>query len=158
DPLMVRRLRALPELSTAAVVNCVDDPARAGSWVCGADPAEIGRVFDLEIVQGHFADVTAGGIGVVADRGYPLGALLTIGAATFTVKAVYRSSGNFSAYLMMPGDLARIGGQPFPGAAYLRVAPGVNPAAARAAVERAVAGFPAVEVHNRDEFHLRDLD
>jgi ABC-type lipoprotein release transport system permease subunit len=48
DPEAIRRLRAVPELSSVVVVNCIDNEAKAGVE-CAVDPVEVGRVVDLEI-------------------------------------------------------------------------------------------------------------
>jgi putative ABC transport system permease protein len=156
DPEVIRRLRVLPELSSVVVVNCFDNTANGA--VCAADPAEIARVVDLEIVHGSLTDLSIGGVGVSEESGYTLGAALPVGGASIPVKAVYRANGNFDNYLMTPTVLARTAARTYPGNALLRVASGVDMGAARGAVLREVASFPDVEVHDRDEFHEHDLD
>jgi len=153
DPAMVRRLRALPQLSAVVTIDCVDNAGQ----VCAADPSQFPYVLDLDVVRGSLAAVTAGGVGVSEHRGQPVGSRVRVGGAELTVRAVYRRTGSFDDYLMQPADLARVGGEPYPVAALARVAPGVAPGDARPAVVAAVSGLPAVEVHDRSELHERDL-
>lgn len=156
DPAMVRRLRALPQLSAVVTIDCVDDAGRGGQ-ICAADPGQFPHVRELNVVQGSLAAVTAGGVGVSEDQGRPVGSRMRIGGAELTVRAVYRRTGSFDDYLMRPADLARVGGEPYPVTALLRVAPDVAPGDARPAVVAAVSGLPAVEVHERSELHEQDL-
>jgi len=156
DPAVVRRLRALPQLAAVVTIDCVDQGSQGGQ-VCAADPGQFPHVLDLDVVQGSLAAVTAGGVGVSEHRRQPVGSRVRVGGAELTVRAVYRRTGGFDDYLMQPADLARVGGEPYPVTAFLRVAPGVVPGDARPAVVAAMSGLPAVEVHERSELHERDL-
>jgi putative ABC transport system permease protein len=75
------------------------------------------------------------------------------GGRTFTLRAVYRHesyvSTSLPSYLLGSADYAALGGDTAVGAALLRVADGVVPATARAAVDRAVAARPGLVVEDR---------
>jgi putative ABC transport system permease protein len=160
DPAAVARLRSLPQLGTVVTVDCVDDPATDGQ-ICAADPAGLSKVLDLEVLSGSLTDLSAGGVGLdeAAATGahVRVGSTLRLGAASFTVRAVYRGTGGFRSYLLAPAELARVGGHPAPTMALVRLAAGVPSGVARAAVSTAVAGYPNIELQDRDEFHDKDL-
>jgi putative ABC transport system permease protein len=156
QPAIVDRLLALPQLAAVVPVECATDPAKPA---CAADPAAIGAVKDLVLVAGSLADIGPDRIGVsdrVAERqGWTLGSASTIGGRTRTVAAIYEEVPTFSAYLMMPAELA---GERRPMAVYVRVAPGADPAEARAALAGAAAAFPGVAVQSRADLHRHDLE
>jgi putative ABC transport system permease protein len=154
DPAAVARLRTLPQLGTVVTVDCVN------GQICATDPSGLSKVIDLEVLSGSLTDLSTGGVGLdqaaATAAGVRVGSTLRLGAASFTVRAVYRSTGNIRTYLMVPAELARVGGHPAPTAALVRAAAGVPVGVARAAVVRAVAGYPD-QLQDRDEFHGDDL-
>jgi len=155
DPAVVDRLRGLPGLAAVVPVECATGPEP----VCGADPAAIAQVKDLQFVAGSLAGVGPARVGVsdrTAERhGWALGSAATIGGRTRTVAAIYREVSTFDSYLMAPVEL---GGERRPMAVYVRVAPGGDRAAARAAVAGAAAAFPGLAVADKDSFHRHNLE
>ena len=151
NPAVVDRLRAIPGLAAVVPVECTD--------VCGADPATITAVKDLELLAGSLAAVGPGRVGVsdrTAERqGWTVGFAAAIGGRTRTVAAIYHEVPTFSAYLIPPAEL---GGERRPMAVYVRVASRGDLAAARAAVDGAAAAFPGLAVQDKDSLHRRDLD
>jgi putative ABC transport system permease protein len=151
DPAVVDRLRALPGLAAVVPVECSD--------VCAADPAAIAQVKDLVLVAGSLSDVGPDRVGVsdrTAEReGWTLGSAATIGGRTRTVAAIFEAVSTFDSYLIPP---AQANGDRRPMAVYVRVAPGANLAAARAALAGAVAAFPGLAVQGRDSIHRHDLE
>jgi putative ABC transport system permease protein len=165
NPAILARLRAVPEIAAVAPVRCVPGAGADQRTVCAADPATIGEVKDLEMVSGDLADLGPGALGVSQDdataAGWTTGSAVTIHAAgrgrSFTVKAIYRTTTTFGAYLMAPADLTRLGAGATIATVYVR-ASAEDPTAARAAVGRVAADFPGVEIHDRAEFHQSDIE
>jgi putative ABC transport system permease protein len=165
NPAIVARLRALPEVAAVVPVRCVPGTGAEQRTICAADPATIAEVKDLEMASGSLADLGPGALGVsqadATAAGWTTGAAVTIHAAGgsrgFTVKAIYRTTTTFGAYLMAPADQAHLGAGVTTPTVYIRAAAG-DPAAARAAVGRVAAGFPGVEIHDRAEFHRSDIE
>ena len=159
DPAVVARLRSLRQVREVVTIDCVGDRARG--LTCAADPSRLPAVLDLEFVSGSLADLATGGVGLdeaaAMGMGVDVGSTLRLGAASLTVKAVYRGTGTFSSYLMAPSELAKVGGGRAPISALVRVADGADVGRARAAVVSAVAAYPDIEVHDRDEVHGDEL-
>jgi putative ABC transport system permease protein len=159
----VVRLSALPELSPAVPVQYTQGAVGgAQADVYAVDPARFSQVVELDVRAGSVSDLSAGAIGVTDDvaaaNGWTVGTRVPVrlprGTQTFTVRAVYAadhyglSTGGLP-YMMVPSDYARLGGDPRAVGVYSRVADGVSQAAARAAVERALAGHPELVVEDR---------
>src|SRR5262245_6316140 len=164
NPAIVARLRALPEVAAVVPVRCAPGTLADQRAVCAVDPATIAEVKDLELVSGSLADLGHGAIGVSQDdataAGWTTGATVTMHAAggsrTFIVKAIYRATETFGAYLMAPADYAQLGAGATTPTVYARSAAD-DPAAAREAVARVTADYPGVEIHDRAEFHQSDI-
>jgi len=159
---LIARLAALPEL--AAVVpmrSTVGTAAGTDADISGANLAGFARVRGLDVTAGGTADVSAGGLwvsdDVAADHDWRVGSPVPVnlgkGSRTLTIRAVYRHESYVSTtlprYLIGTADYAALGGDTTVGAVLLRVADGVTPVVARAAVHRAVAGSPGLTVVDR---------
>ena len=151
SPDLERQLRELPEVATVVPVRCWTDKG-SEDRLCGADPAVLSRVMDLDVVEGSVADVTAGGIGVneasAEAGGWTIGTPLRFQGHTFTVRAIYRSLYTFSEFLISGADLDQLDTEPI--ALYVE--------GERGAVDRVVAAYPGVEVRDRDQRLGRELD
>ena len=159
---LLARLAALPELSAVVPTrSALGTAAGAEADVTGADLADFARVRGLDVTAGSLADVSRGGLwvadDVAAEHRWTIGSRVPVnlgrGSRSFTVRAVYRHesyvSATLSNYLLGSADYIGLGGHAAVGAALLRVADGVAPAAARAAVDRAVAGWSGLAVVDR---------
>ena len=173
SPEVAERLAGLPELAAVAAF------AGTGAAVAGreggltaADPARLGQVLSLRIVDGALADLTAGAIAVsleaARDLDLAVGAPVTVrtpqGERVLAVRAVYDTSGldalarqelPLADYLITPADhraLADGGGLTMVLATRRA---GVSRDAARAAIARAVRDHPTVEVASRGELRRR---
>jgi putative ABC transport system permease protein len=159
NPEVAMRLRALPELAVVADVQYLPQVTVGGDpGVVGADPVSYQQVAAINVTQGSLADLGADGI-VVARRqadahGWRIGSPVPValpGATTthtFTVKAIH-DSGRSLVALLAPAGYQRLGHDQSSGTVLARTAAGVTPAAARAAIDRALAGFPTVQVEDR---------
>jgi putative ABC transport system permease protein len=159
---LLARLAALPDLSAVVPTrSTLGTAAGTEADVTGADLADFARVRGLDVTAGSLADVSRGGLwvtdDVAADHGWTVGSRVPVnlgqGGRTFTLRAVYRHESYVSTslprYLLGSADYAALGGDAAVGAALLRVADGVAPATARAAVDRAVAARAGLVVEDR---------
>jgi putative ABC transport system permease protein len=159
---LLMRLAALPELSAVVPTrSTLGTAAGTEAEVTGVDLNDFARVRGLDVTAGSLADVSRRGLWVVddvaADHGWTVGSRVPVnlgqGSRTFTLRAVYRHESYVSTslprYLLGSADYAALGGDTAVGAALLRVADGVAPATARAAVDRAVAALPGLVVEDR---------
>lgn len=140
--------------------------------LAAVDPAQLAAVLALPVTEGALSDLADGGIAlrrtVARERGATIGSTVRLRTGvddpgqTFTVRAVYDTSGlggysiaHLPIYdsLITPSDYERLVGDPAVARVYATVRAGVPPAAARAAIARALADQPTVEVTDRD--HLR---
>jgi putative ABC transport system permease protein len=176
QPLMsqrvAERLAGLPEL--AAVVALQDTGATVAgrqSGVTAVDPARVGQVLALPVTDGALADLTSGSIAVdrqAAVEGTRVGSKLIVRkggeARVFTVAAIYDTSGldpfvrqelSIGDHLITPADYRRLGGEPGLTKVFATVRDGVAPAAAQAAIERAIPDYPNVEIVGRDQLRQR---
>jgi putative ABC transport system permease protein len=176
QPLMsqrvAERLAGLPEL--AAVVALQDTGATVAgrqSGVTAVDPARIGQVLALPVTDGALADLTGGSIAVdrqAAAEGIRIGSKVHVQkgatAQVFTVRAIYDTAGldpfvrqelSVGDHLITPADYRRLGGDPGLTKVFATVRDGVTPAAARAAIERAIPDYPNVEIVGRDQLRQR---
>jgi putative ABC transport system permease protein len=159
DPEVAMRLRALPELAVVADVQYLPQATVGGDpGVVGADPVSYQQVAAINLTQGSLADLGADGIAVArrqADaHGWRLGSPVPVALPgtttthTFTVKAIH-DSGRSLVALLAPAGYQRLGHDQGSGTVLARTAAGVTLAAARVAIDRALAGFPTVQVQDR---------
>jgi putative ABC transport system permease protein len=142
--------------------------------LAGVDPTGLAAVLALPVTDGALADLADGGIalrrGIAAERGATVGSTVRLRAGvdsaeqTFTVRAIYDTSdlGGYAVAhlpifdsLITPADYQRLVGDPAVATVYASVREGVTPAAAHAAIARALAGHPTVEITGRDELRRR---
>jgi putative ABC transport system permease protein len=140
--------------------------------VTAADPAQLGQVLSLQVTAGALADLTTGGIAVgreaAATLGLAVGAPVTVrtarGERVLTVRAVYdtaaldafaRQQLPLADYLVTPGDYRALADGGGPAMVLARRRAGVPPAVARAAIARATADHPTVEIASAAELRRR---
>jgi putative ABC transport system permease protein len=173
SPRVPERLAGLPELAAVAAFHGTDATVggRDGG-VTAADPAQLGQVLSLQVTAGALADLTTGGIAVgreaAATLGLAVGAPVTVrtarGERVLTVRAVYdtaaldafaRQQLPLADYLVTPGDYRALADAGGPTMVLARRRAGVPPAAARAAIARAAADHPTVEIASAAELRRR---
>jgi putative ABC transport system permease protein len=173
SPEVADRLAGLPELAAvAAFADTAATVAGRDSGLTAVDPAQLGRVLSLEIVDGALADLPAGAIAVsqeaATDLDLTIGAPVTVrtprGGRVLTVRAVYDTSGldafarqelPLTDYLITPADhraLADGGGLTMVLATRRQ---DVTWDAARAAIATAIRDHPTVEIASGGELRRR---
>jgi putative ABC transport system permease protein len=173
SPRVAERLAGLPELAAvAAFQDAAATVAGQESGVTAADPGQLGKVLSLEMTGGALSDLSDGGIAVsrqAADDlhlavGSPVAVRTPRGRLDLIVRAVYdlsrvdafaRQQLPLGDFLVTTADYRRLGGQDGLTMVLADRRDGVGPAAARAAIERAIPDYPNVEIAGRAELRRR---
>jgi putative ABC transport system permease protein len=169
----VERLARVPGARAVAALRYASLPLRVGplgtrASATVADPAALGSALRLTMVSGRLGDLPGGVLvstDLAARYGLSVGDRLTLGwpgsgdERKLPVTGVYRASSVVSG-LLVPQSAARLGDA---GAftAFVALAPGADPAAVEAGLERAVADRPDLVVRARAEYldaELRGVD
>ncbi len=124
------------------------------------DPRTITSMVALDMVSGSVTGLGVDGVLVddktAATEHYRVGstipAVFESGPRRLTVQGVYKSSGAFSGGVVSVATARQVGARDLDEVVYVRVAPAADPAATRAAVDRAMTGFPNVKVLDQTEF------
>ena len=161
SPELAARLNRLPEVAAASGVRfglvAIDGDVES---VVAVDPATYAGVVDLGVVEGSLSDLGTGGIAVhedVAEDGdLRVGDTLAVrfaetGEKRLEVTAVYAEDLAGSYVVGRALHEANFPDQ-FDLTVLVDVAPGVDPAIARAAVEAAAADFPTAEVRSQSQY------
>jgi putative ABC transport system permease protein len=162
SPDLATRLADQPEL--AAVVG-----VRLGAFkldgatkqLIGIDPAAYDRVVKTEVVSGSIADLQSGGLAVKEDvaeaNGWTVGERVALqfprgGTQQVTVKAIYKDNSVNGDYLLSLADYERFYADQADSQILVQAAPGTDPAASRAAIDRVLVDFPNVTVRDQAEY------
>jgi putative ABC transport system permease protein len=124
------------------------------------DPRTITAMVSLDMVSGTVDGLGVDGLLVddktAASEHYRIGSTILVtfetGQHPLTVQGVYKSSGAFSGGVVSVATARRVGARDLDEVVYVRVAEGADPARTRAAVDKAMAGFPNVQVQDQTEF------
>ncbi|MFB4319483.1 ABC transporter permease [Actinomadura sp. 21ATH] len=163
SPDLVRRLAAQPEIESAAGVRPgafkLDDGRAQG--LTGVDPPAYFRTVRTETIAGDLAGIASGGLAVRDDtaeqHGWSVGDTVAMrfpvgGTERLQIKAVYAENQLNGAYMIGLSSYQRHYADQLDTFALVKARPGTEPAASRAAVDRAAAAFPGVEVRDQAEF------
>jgi putative ABC transport system permease protein len=162
SPDLATRLADQPEL--AAVVG-----VRLGAFkldgatkqLIGIDPAAYDRVVKTEVLSGSIADLQSGGLAVKEDvaeaNGWTVGERVALqfprgGTQQVTVKAIYKDNSVNGDYLLSLADYERFYADQADSQILVQAAPGTDPAASRAAIDRVLVDFPNVTVRDQAEY------
>ena len=162
SPDLATRLADQPEL--AAVVG-----VRLGAFkldgatkqLIGIDPAAYDRVVKTEVLSGSIADLQSGGLAVKEDvaeaNGWTVGERVALqfprgGTQQVPVKAIYKDNSVNGDYLLSLADYERFYADQADSQILVQAAPGTDPAASRAAIDRVLADFPNVTVRDQAEY------
>lgn len=158
---LVTDLSALDEVAVAmplsfAEIQVGDQPAFAGA----ADPGQASDVLALEFLEGGFGDWADGGVVVSDDvqaaQGIGAGDAVEVtfatgDVATLPVRGVFDGERSEFDWLLDEATFAaHVEGDPIT-AIYVKLAEGTDPAAARPALEMALAPYPTVVLADLDE-------
>jgi putative ABC transport system permease protein len=162
SPDLATRLADQPEL--AAVVG-----VRLGAFkldgatkqLIGIDPAAYDRVVKTEVLSGSIADLQSGGLAVKEDvakaNGWTVGERVALqfprgGTQQVQVKAIYKDNSVNGDYLLSLADYERFYADQADSQILVQAAPGADPAASRAAIDRVLVDFPNVTVRDQAEY------
>jgi putative ABC transport system permease protein len=173
SPRVAERLASLPELAAvAAFRDAAATVAGQENGITAVDPAQLGKVLSLEVTGGALTHLGDGGIVVsrqaADDLDLAVGSPVTVrtprGRLDLTVRAVYdlsrvdafaRQELPLGDFLVTTADHRRLAGEDGLTMVLAGRRDGVSPAAARAAIERAVADHPNVDIAARAELRRR---
>jgi putative ABC transport system permease protein len=171
SPEVAERLADQPEIAAAAGI-------RLGAWklngankqLYGVDPVAYEQVVRTEVTAGRLGDLAGGGLAVkdtVAEaNGWTVGETVPMefprtGVQQVPVRAIYKDNSINGDYLLSLADYQGDYTDQQDFQVYVKAAPGVAPAASRAAVDRVTADFPNITVRDQAEYkaeNARQID
>jgi putative ABC transport system permease protein len=171
SPEVAKRLAEQPELDAAAGI-------RLGVWklngankqLYGVDPIAYEQVVRTEVTAGRLADLAGGGLAVkdtvARANGWTVGETVPMefprtGVQQVPVRAIYKDNSINGDYLLSLADYQGDYTDQQDFQVYVKAAPGVAPAASRAAVDRVTAAFPNITVRDQAEYkaeNARQID
>jgi putative ABC transport system permease protein len=173
SPRVAERLAGLPELAAVAAFRDANATvAGQESGVTAVDPAQLGKVLSLEETGGALSDLDDGDIAVsrqaADDLHLAVGSPVTVhtprGRLDLTVRAVYdlsrldafaRQQLPIGDFLVTTADHRRLTGEDGLTMVLAGRRDEVSPAAARAAIQRAIPDYPNVDIAGRAELRRR---
>ncbi|MFI5099149.1 MAG: ABC transporter permease [Actinomycetes bacterium] len=161
SPEVAQTLARTPGVGTVSPVQALRVQIGGNrTGLTAVDPATITAMVDLAMVSGSVQGLGVDGL-LVDDKTattehYRIGSRIPVtfetGPRVLTVQGVYKSSGAFSGGVVSVTTARQVGARNLDEVVYVRVAAGADPAKTRAAVDRAMAGFPNVKVQDQTEF------
>jgi putative ABC transport system permease protein len=162
SPDLAQSLQALPEVSVASgVAGGIAQVFGSTQVVLAADPLKVASLFNLGVTHGTFSTMTRDSIAVSSTAardnhlaiGSPVRVIFsTTGPRQFHVGAIYTVRQLAGDYVITT-DAARAN---FPQLldfqVYVRLAPGVSPAAGRAAIEPVLAAYPTATLLDQAQY------
>jgi putative ABC transport system permease protein len=162
SPELAGRLAQQPELEAVAA-------SRFGIWrlngatkqLQAVDPIAYQKVVRTEVTAGSLDALANGGLAVkdtIAEaEGWTVGETVPMefpraGVQQVQLKAIYKDNSLNGDFLLSLRDYERGYTDQFDSQVYVKAAPGVDPAASRAAIDRVVADFPIVTVRDQAQF------
>jgi putative ABC transport system permease protein len=162
SPDLVTSLNRLPQVqeATGIQVGIVKINGKQ-AFVVAVDPQRISQLVDVGIEQGHLHSVTPQGIAVsrqvATDRHLHLGSPVKVtfpatGTRTFVVQAIYRERAVAGDYVLTSAAAAQNFRQQLDAQVYIKLAPGVTPAAGRQAVHGVLAAYPTAHLFDETQY------
>jgi len=166
SPALEQSLASLPQVKATAGIRAATVQIYGKTTpIAATDPKAVNQVFDLDVTEGHLSAVTASGIAVSTEaatsHGLRLGSPVqvtypTTGRKTYTVQAIYGTrelAGDF----LLPLAAAEAN---FPQALdidiFVKLAPGVSPAAGRQAVQGLLRAYPNATLLDQTQFKAQE--
>src|SRR5262249_26469796 len=161
SPEVVNRVRQQPEVASAAGIrgNVFKLDGKTES-VFGIDPTAYAATVRTSTTSGSLADLSEGGLAVRDDvatsHGWKVGDTVRMefpvgGTQPETIRAVYENNQLNGPYLLPLVEYQRHYADQVDIFALVQARDGVTPDASRAAVERAAAAFPTVQIRDQSE-------
>jgi putative ABC transport system permease protein len=152
-----------PDVAAAASVRLGNARVNGGgARVAALEPGQFSTVADLGITSGSLAALQPGTVfvheGVAHDHHWRVGDTITLefsrsGSFSTRIAGIYTRNQLVFASYVVPLSVYEAGfGTQQDSFVYVRLHDGVNLAAGRATVQRAVRAFPTVEIHDRSGF------
>ena len=166
QPFSPKVYAAIKDTPGASVVTYVRQvPIKvdgAQSVLTGVEPEKFTQVVDLTFLSGSIQSLGLGSAIVddktAADAGITLGqpveGTFVNGRSTLVVRGIYKPAGAYSGWITSIPSLMSIGARELDTAVYVKAAPGTDPAAVRAELDKELAAFPSVTV--LDQASLKD--
>jgi len=165
-PSIATELATTPDVQAAAGLRFGPaEVGNSGQFVVGLDPRKITQILKIDILAGSLDDLDTDQIAVskkvAEDKGYQVGSAVPIvfrstGPQTFTVGAVYDSQlfRNGRAYLVSTDafDANFATSEQTDRQVYVKLRPGVTPAAARAQIEQVTDRYPTAKLQDLTQF------
>jgi putative ABC transport system permease protein len=154
---------ASPAVSVASAVRLGNARADGkATRIAAVDPTEFGKVADLGMKEGSLTALSPGEVliheGVAHDNHWRVGQTIDMefsrtGLTQAKIAGIYtRNQLVFASYVIPMATYESAFGTQQDSFVYVKLRRSISEAAGRAAVERAVAPFPTVEVHDRSGF------
>ena len=165
SPDVAKRLNALPEVDAAAGIrigaarNLAED-GNDTTYVA-VDPATVGRVFDIGMIQGSLEALTPNGILVddnrASARHLAVGDTITLGFVDgttrhLTVEGIYTKDDLAGPYVVSQALHEQTGVDQFDFSVYVATAAGVSEADARAAIAKVSDDYPNAKLESRSQY------
>jgi putative ABC transport system permease protein len=162
-PELSRRIAELPEVDVATGLRGVQARVDGGNtFATGVDPEPALELFDIAPSQGTAADLAEPDTiavfdGRAEDKGWSVGDEIEVvfpqyGPTTLRIAMIYDNKELAGDYTIGFRTLDRYVPDPADFAVFIRLADGVDPAAARPALERVTDDYPTGELLDVDEF------
>jgi len=168
SPVVAERLAGLEELSAVTGVQVGELRWRGQRRpVSAAEPAAVGQVLSVDLDAGSLEDLTAGTVLVATDfaeaNGLAVGDTLDVtfartGAQPLRIVGTYADNELLSSFLVATETYEANFTERLDLLVLARTAPGVEPAAARAAIAGALEAFPNVDVENQAEIRASQAE
>ena len=167
-PAFAERLSSLPELSAVSPFRPGTARINSSSKTIGAVDPEMAKLVNVDAIHGELSRIGDGGIAIHKDPARDLG--LSVGddvkltwqngkTTTLKVECIYADSSILGNWVVSLDTLAASTTAP-PNDFFIaaKIADGIDPDVARAAVDKVAAEFPSSEVRDRIEFQQSQED
>ncbi|HEX2784331.1 MAG TPA: FtsX-like permease family protein, partial [Ilumatobacteraceae bacterium] len=162
SPDLADKLNGIPEVDAAAGIGVKLATVDAkNAQVTLVDPATVGKVFDLHITSGSYADLSTSSIMVsdkkAASDHLKIGDVLTVdlsalGNVPLTIVGTYSSDELAGSYVVNRALYANTSGSYFDFSVFINTAPGISTSQAEAAIKPLVAQYGTGELQTRDQY------
>ena len=165
SPALVARLAEVP--GVAAVTGIRSGIVEIGGGVrtiIAADPAHIDNLFDIGVVKGAIAKMTAHGVAVstavASQRHLGLGSAVVVtfpatGPQRFAVQAIYKTRALAGDYVLPIAAAAANFTRQLDFQVYLKLAPGVSAAQGRAAIDQVLRAYPTATLLDQAQYKAK---
>ncbi len=161
SPEVYKIVAGTPGLAVATYVRQTVDRGSDGPQpVSGVEPDKLAQVVHLTFTSGSLADLGLGSAVLdsqtAKDRGLTVGDQVPLtlpnGRTSVRLAGLYERAAFYRGFIVSLPTLTSLGSLERDTAVYVRLAPGADPAAVRADLDRRLAGFPTVTLQDQTQF------